>query len=177
VSARLHTACLPPPPPTTTTARPRLLKTIPITHTNTRTTTNHNSNTSSRNRIPQSTFKTLTCCIAARQPSIRSKLQRMIRDLQKMRNIGETCCPCTRASECSPTHSLSLPTPPQHAPASSKQYHLHTRTHAQPPITTATQAPANASLNQRSKHSLVALQHVSLQFSFIYWSRGVSHND
>ena len=120
------------------------------------TTTNHNSNTSSRNRIPQSTFKTLTRRIAARQPSIRSKPQRMKRDLQHMLHVVETGRPCTRASECTPTHSLSSPPtyrsqlPPPH----------NTTPQPTPP---ATQAPATASLNQRSKHSLVALQHVSLQ--------------
>ena len=59
-------------------------------------------------------------CIAARQPSIRSKPQRMKRDLHEMLQTGETCRSCTRASECTPTHSLSSPQP-QHAPASPKQ--------------------------------------------------------
>ena len=49
------------------------------------------------------------CRIAARQPSIRSKPQRMKRDLLKMLHIGETCRPCTRASECTHKHSLSSP--------------------------------------------------------------------
>ena len=96
------------------------------------------------------------CRIAARQPSIRSKPQRMKRDLQKMLHIGETGRPCTRASECTPTHSLS--SPPNHSTPPPPQNNTK-----QPPITTATQAPATASLNQRSKHSLVALQHVSLR--------------
>ncbi len=38
------------------------------------------------------------CRIAARQPSIRSKPQRMKLDLQKMLQVGETCRSCTRAS-------------------------------------------------------------------------------
>jgi hypothetical protein len=118
--------------------------------------TNHNSNTSFRNRIPQSTFKTLTCRIPERQPSIRSKPQRMKRDLPQMLHVGETSRFCTRASECTPTHSLS--SPPNHSTPPPPQNNTK-----QPPITTATQAPATASLNQRSKHSHVALQHVSLR--------------
>ena len=121
------------------------------------------ANTSTHNRTPQSTFKTLTRRIAARQPSIRSKPQRMKRDLQKMLQIGETSRPCTRASECTPKHGL--PSPQTTArPRLLKNNNTNTRTRIQqPPITTATQAPSTASLNQRSKHSLGALQHVSLQ--------------
>jgi hypothetical protein len=96
------------------------------------------------------------CRIAARQPSIRSKPQRMKRNLLQMLRIGETRRPCTRASECTPTHSLS--SPPNHTTPPPPQNNT-----TQPPITTATQAPATASLNQRSKHSLFAFQHVSLR--------------
>ena len=100
------------------------------------------------------------CCIAARQPSIRSKPQRMKRDLPKMLHVRKTCRTCTRASECTPKHSLSSPKP-QHAPASFKTITTHTRTHNHQ-SQLQTQAPTTASLNQRSKHSLVALQRVSL---------------
>ena len=123
------------------------------------TTTNHNSNTSSSNRIPQSTFETLTWCIAARQPSIRSKPQRMKRDLHEMLHIGETGRPCTRASQCTPKHSLSSPQQ-QHAPASSNQI---TNTHTTTNHSSNTQATTTASLNQRSQNSPSALQHVSLR--------------
>ena len=139
MSARLHTASLPPPP-----------QHAPASSKQYQTTTNHNSNTSSRNRIPQSTFKTLTRRIAARQPSIRSKPQRMKRDLQTMLHIGETSRPSTRASQCTPKHTLSSPQQ-QHAPASSNQI---TNTHTQPQITAAThkQPQPHLSINVHKTH-------------------------
>ena len=128
-------------------------------------------NTSTRNPSPQSSSKQLTRRIAARQPSIRSKPQRRKRDLHKMLHVGETSRPCTRASECTPTHSLSSPQP-QHAPASSKQYQ------------TTTNHNSNTSPRNRIPQSTfetltcrIAARQPSVQFSFIYWSRGVSHDD
>ena len=111
-----------------TTARPRLLNTI--THTRT-----HNHQSQLQTQAPKTAplnqrSKTLTWCIAARQPSIRSKPQRMKRDLPKMLHVGETCRTCTRASECTPKHGLPSPQP-QHAPASFK-----TITHTQARTTT-----------------------------------------
>ena len=153
MSARLNTASLRPNHSTPTPPQNNNKR------THARTTTNHNCNTSTHNRTPQSTFKTLTRRIAARQPSIRSKPQRMKRDLQQMLHKWETRRSCTRASQCTPKHSLSSPQP-QHAPASSNQI---TTTHTQSQITAATQATTTASLNQRSQNSPVALQHVSLR--------------
>ena len=116
----------------------------PCTRTRTRTSTNHNSNTSSRNRIPQSTFETLTCRIAARQPSIRSKPQRMKRDRNEMLHIGETGRPYTRASQCTPKHSLSSPQTtarPRLLKNNNTRTHTHTHPHTHLPASASTQQP------------------------------------